>query len=74
MMLNDTALGLLIKQIHAALQANLEVALLYSLDMTGAVDRVVPVGLFHNLRKRYIPHLIIDLCSSFLSDRCHEST
>jgi hypothetical protein len=52
----DTALDVLVRKIHAAWQADNKVALLLSLDMTGAFNRVVPVGLLHNLRKRCIPY------------------
>ncbi len=41
--LTDTALNLLVMQIHAAGQANNIITSLLFLDMTGAVDRVVPV-------------------------------
>jgi hypothetical protein len=39
----DTALGMLVKQIHAALQIEVGVASLLSLDMTEAFYRAVPV-------------------------------
>ncbi len=65
----DTALDMLVKQIHAAWQADNGVASLLSLDMTGAFDRVVPVRLLHNLRKRCIPQWLVNFISSFLSDR-----
>jgi hypothetical protein len=51
----DTALGMLVKHIHAAQQADDGVASLLSLGMTGAFDRIVPVRLLHNIRKRCIP-------------------
>jgi hypothetical protein len=60
---------MLVKQIHAAWQADDGVASLLSLDMTGAFDRVVPVQLLHNLRKRCIPQWLVQFISSFLSDR-----
>ncbi len=65
----DTALDMLVKQIHAAWQADDGVASSLSLDMTGTFNRVVPVRLLHNLRKRCIPQWLVDFISSFLSDR-----
>ncbi len=64
----DTALDMLVNQVHAAWQADNGVASLLSLDMTGAFDRVVPVRLLHNLRKRCIPQWLVNFISSFLSD------
>jgi hypothetical protein len=46
---------MLVKQIHAAWQADDGVASLLSLDMTVAFDRVVPVRLLDNLKKRCMP-------------------
>jgi hypothetical protein len=60
---------MLVKQIHAAWQADDEVISLLSLDMTGALDRVVPVRLLHNLRRRWITQWLVKFISSFLSDR-----
>jgi hypothetical protein len=57
----DTALDMLVKQIHAAWQAENGVASLLSLDMTGAFDRVVPVQLLHSLRKRCIPEWLVSI-------------
>jgi hypothetical protein len=65
----DTALDILIKQIQAAWQADIRVASLLSLDMTGALDRVVPVQLMHNLSIRCISQWLVDFISSFLFDR-----
>ncbi len=48
----NTALDMLVRQIHAAWQAENDVTSLLSLDMTGPFDRVVSVQLLHNLRKR----------------------
>ncbi len=50
----DTALDMLVEQNHAAGQADDGVASLLSTNMTGAFDRVVPVRLLLNLRKRCI--------------------
>ncbi len=52
----------------AASQANEGVASLLSLDMTGAFDRVVPVRLIHNVRKRSIaPWFSFDLILHILT-------
>jgi hypothetical protein len=59
---------MLVKQIHAAWQTDNGIASLLSLDMTGAFDRVVPVVLLHNLRKRCIPQWLVDFIALFLSD------
>jgi hypothetical protein len=64
----DTALDKLVKQIHAAWQADDGVTSLLSLDMTGAFDRVIPIRLLHNFRKRCIPQGLVKFISSFLSD------
>jgi hypothetical protein len=50
----DTAPDMLVKQIHAAWQADDGVASLLFLDRTGTFNRVMPVRLLHNLRKRCI--------------------
>jgi hypothetical protein len=68
-MSTDTALDMLVKQIHAAWQVDNGVASLLSLDMTGAFDRVAPVGLFHNIGQRCIPQWLVKFISSFHSDR-----
>jgi hypothetical protein len=65
----DTALDMLMKQIHAAWQADDGVASLLSLDMTVGFDRVVPVQLLHNLKKKCIPQWLVNFISSFLSER-----
>ncbi len=65
----DIALDMLVKQIHATCQADDAVASLLSLDMTGTFDRVVPVQLLHNLRKRCISQWLVKFISSFLSKR-----
>ncbi len=65
----DTALEMLVQQIHAAWQTDDGVASLLSLDMSGAYDRVLPSRLPHNLRKRCLPQWIVDFISAFLSDR-----
>ncbi len=64
-----TAVDMLIKQSHAAWQADDEVDSLLSLDMTEAYDRVVSVLLICNLRKKCIPQWLVKFISSFLSDR-----
>jgi hypothetical protein len=60
---------MLVKQIHVAWQADNGIASLLLLDMTGAFDRVMPVRLHHNLRKRHIPQWLVYFISSFPSDR-----
>ncbi len=65
----DTALDMLVRQIHAVWQADNGVASLLSLDMTGAFDRVVPVRLLHNFRKRCTLQRLVKFISSFNSDR-----
>ncbi len=65
----DTALDMLLQQIHAAWQKDNGVVSLLSLDMSGAYDRVVPSRLLHNLRKRCLPQWIVNFISSFLTDR-----
>jgi hypothetical protein len=67
-MSTDTAFYLLVKQFHAAWQANNGVASLLSLDMTGVFDRVVHVQLLHNLRKGCILNRLVSFIPSFLSD------
>jgi hypothetical protein len=47
----DTALDMLVKQTHAAWQADKGVSSLLALDMTRAFNRVVPVRLVDNLKK-----------------------
>ncbi len=53
-MSTNTALGMLLKYIHAAWQVNKKVPFLLYLNMTEALNRVVPVQILHTLRKRYI--------------------
>jgi hypothetical protein len=65
----DTALDFLIQQIHATWQNKDGVATLLLLDMTGALDRVVPARLLHNMRERRIPEWIVKWVSSFISNR-----
>ncbi len=65
----ETALDMLVEQIHAAWQADNRVASSLSLDMTGAFNRVIHVRLHHNLRKSCIPQWLVKFISSFLSDR-----
>ncbi len=65
----DTALDMLVKKIHAAGQTDNGVASLLSFDMTGDFDRVVPVRLFHDFKKRCIPQWLVKFIFSFLSDR-----
>jgi hypothetical protein len=60
---------MLVKQIHAAWQADNGVTSLLSLDMTMAFDRVVPVRLLQIIKKRCIIYWLINFISSILSDK-----
>jgi hypothetical protein len=64
-----TALDFLLQQVHATWQNKDEVAMLLSLDMSGAFDRVVPARLLHNMRDREIPEWIVKWVGSFISNR-----
>ncbi len=55
----DTALNVLVQQIHVTWQNKDGVATLLLLDMTGAFDRVVPARLLHNMRVKKIPEWIV---------------
>jgi hypothetical protein len=55
----DTALDLLVQQIHATWQKTDGVATLLLLDMTSAFGRVVPAQLLHNMRERKIQEWIV---------------
>ncbi len=48
----DTALDFLVQQIYATWQNKDSVAMLLSLNMTGAFDNVVPARLLHIMRER----------------------
>ncbi len=65
----DTALDLFVQQIHAIWQNKDSIATLLSLDMTGALDRVEPARLLHNMRERKIPKYIVKWVDSFISNR-----
>ncbi len=65
----DTALDFLVIQIHASWQNRDGMATPLSLNMTGALDRVVPTWLLHNMRERKIPELIVKWVGSFISNR-----
>jgi hypothetical protein len=65
----DTALNILLQQVHATWQNKDWVATLLSLDMTGAFDRVIPAQLLHNMRERNIPEWIVKWVGSFISNR-----
>jgi hypothetical protein len=65
----DTALDVLVQQIHATWQNKDGVATLLLLDMTGAFDRVVPARLLHYMRERKIPEWIVKWVGSFISNR-----
>jgi hypothetical protein len=65
----DTALDLLIQQIHATWQNKVGVTTLLLLDITRAFDRVVPTRLLHHMRERKIPEWNVKWEGSFISDR-----
>jgi nitrate reductase assembly molybdenum cofactor insertion protein NarJ len=65
----DTAFDFLDQQIHATWQNKDSVATLLSLDMTRAFDRVVPVRLPHNMRKRKIAEWIVKWVITFIINR-----
>jgi hypothetical protein len=65
----DTALDILVKQIHAAWHTDNKIAFFHFLKMTGAYNRVVPLCLLHNLKKRFISHMLVHLITSFLSNK-----
>jgi hypothetical protein len=65
----DTALNLLVQQIHATSQNKDGVATLLSLNMSGAFDRVVPPRLLNNRRERKISEWIVKWVGSFISNR-----
>ena len=51
-----TALELLVEQIHTVWKTGNQVALVLSLDITGAFDTVNHIRLLNNLRKKEIPY------------------
>jgi hypothetical protein len=65
----DTALDFLVQQIHATWPNRDGVAILLSLDMTGAFDRVVPARLLHNMKETTISKWILKWVSSRISNR-----
>ncbi len=64
----DTALDMPFKQIHAPCQANNGIASLLHLDMTRAIDQVVPVQLIYYLKKSYVPQWLVCFIFTLLSD------
>jgi len=65
----ETALELLVEQIHTIWKAGNQVASVLSLDMTGAFDRVNHLRLLDNLRKKGVPLWFVRMVGSFLTDR-----
>jgi len=65
----DTALELLVEQIHTVWEAKDQVASVLSLDIVGAFDTVNHLRLLDNLRKKQIPQWFVQLVRSFLTDR-----
>jgi hypothetical protein len=65
----DTAFDFLVQQIHETWQNKDGGAMLLLIDMTGALDRVVPARLLHIMRERKIPEWIVKWVGSFISNR-----
>jgi hypothetical protein len=65
----ETALELLIEQIHTIWSSNKHVATVLSLDILGAFDSVNHIQLLNNLRKKQVPLWFVRTVRSFLSKR-----
>ena len=65
----ETALELLVEQIHIAWKTKNQVASVLSLDIAGAFDTVNHLRLLDNLRKKGIPLWFVRLVRSFLIER-----
>lgn len=65
----ETALELLVEQIHTAWKTKNQVALVLSLDIAGAFDTVNHLRLLDNLQKKGIPLWFVRLVRSFLTER-----
>jgi hypothetical protein len=65
----ETALELLIEQIHTIWSSKKHVASVLSLDISGAFDTVNHLRLLDNLRKKGVPLQLIRTIRSFLTDR-----
>jgi hypothetical protein len=68
--LTETALHLLTEKIYIIWAGNKpRIALILSLDVTGAFNRVSHARLAHNLRKRKIPETLVRWVEDFFKDR-----
>ena len=65
----ETALELLVEQIHTAWKTKNQIASVLSLDIAGAFDTVNHIRLLDNLRKKGVPLWFVRLVRSFLTDR-----
>lgn len=65
----ETALDLIVNQVHTIWQTGNNVASLLSLDITGAFDRVVRKRLTHVLRAKGIPKELALWVEAFMTDR-----
>jgi hypothetical protein len=65
----ETALELLIEQIHTIWSSKKHVATVLSLDILGAFDSVNHIRLLDNLRKKQVPLWFVQTVGSFLSER-----
>jgi hypothetical protein len=65
----ETALKLLIEQIHTIWSSKKHVAIVLLLDILGAFDSVNHIRLLDNLRKKQVPLWFVRTVRSFLSKR-----
>jgi hypothetical protein len=65
----ETALDLLVEQIHTVWKASNRVASVLSLDIAGAFDTVNHLRLLDNLRKKRVPLWFVRTVRSFLTSR-----
>jgi hypothetical protein len=66
---SETALDLLVNQVHAVWGEGNFVASLLSLDITGAFDRVVSSRLVHVLRMKGIPERLAEWVRTYMTNR-----
>ena len=64
----DTAVDLLVEQIHTVWESKDHLALVLSLDISSAFDRVNHVRLLDNLRRKGVPLWFVRTVRSFLTD------
>lgn len=65
----ETALELLVEQIHTIWKASNQVASVLSLDIAGAFDTVNHIRLLDNLRQKRVPLWFVRTVKSFLTNR-----